>query len=341
MGTRMRMPMTERQARIEAFLAAGPWARAELHPLPGDASFRRYVRLTGGPKPALLMDAPPPEDVRPFVKVDRLLSGYGLSVPDIYQADEDNGLLVIEDFGDDTYTRRLASGADEGALYRLAVDTLIALHRATGARADEDIDLPPYDFGRYWTEALLLPEWYLPAIGLPPSSAAMEEYAALWQSLLPLADALPASLVLRDYHVDNIMALDHRDGVRQCGLLDFQDALVGPVAYDLVSLLHDARRDVSPAVRQAMTDRYLTAFPDLDPAEFAAAAAILSAQRNCKIIGIFTRLLKRDGKPVYLRHIPRVWRLLERDVSHPALAPLADWLDRHVPAAHRQPPEAA
>ena len=130
--------------------------------------------------------------------------------------------------------------------------------------------------------------------------------------------------------------------MRACGLLDFQDAVGGPASYDLVSLLEDARRDVPEGLRIAMTERYLAAFPELDRADFARSAAILAAQRNCKIIGIFTRLWRRDGKPAYLGHIPRVWRLLEGDVRRePALRPIADWLDRHLPPELRHAPRAA
>lgn len=326
--------MSGREDRIVAFLAANGWGSARRVPLVGDASFRRYERLSDGPRPALLMDAPPPqEDVGPFVTVARHLTGLGLSAPEIYAVDLEAGLLVIEDFGDDTYSARLASGAAEEPLYALAVDLLVELHRAPRAA---DVAVPPYDETRLIDEANLLVDWYLPAMrGAPTAPALKRGYLELWRSLLPLADATPTSLVLRDYHVDNLMWLDDRDGAARCGLLDFQDAVIGSTAYDLVSLLEDARRDIDPALARAMWDRYLAAFPALDRDAFTAAGAMLSAQRNCKIIGIFTRLSERDGKPIYLEHIPRVWRLLEGDAAHPALAPLRDWLDRHIPAGDR------
>ena len=186
---------------------------------------------------------------------------------------------------------------------------------------------------RLQREADLLIDWFLPAVtGAPAPAAVAAEYRAVWRALYPLADAAPPTLVLRDYHVDNLMELPGRAGVAACGLLDFQDALIGSPAYDLVSLVNDARRDISPALRDAMVERYLAAFPALDRESFLAAAAMLSAQRNCKIVGIFTRLMARDGKPVYLQHIPRVWRLLEADLVHPALAPLKVWLDGGHPA---------
>jgi len=149
---------------------------------------------------------------------------------------------------------------------------------------------------------------------------------------------VPSSLVLRDFHVDNLMRVDDRDGIMCCGLLDFQDAVQGPVSYDLVSLLEDARRDVPETLAQRMKTRYLAAFPALDRNAFEASYCVLGAQRSAKIIGIFTRLCLRDGKPQYLAHIPRVWRLLERDLAHPALAPVSQWLGRRISPAHRRIP---
>ena len=326
-----------RQHAISAFLSDAGWGGIAPAPLATDASFRRYFRLTDRDRRAVLMDAPPPqEDVRPYIQVAGLLRGHGLSAPEIYADDREQGLLMIEDFGDDTYTKLLAKGHDEAALYALAIDTLVALQRAVAAPPD----LPPYDEPALLTEAALLTDWYAPAVlgeRLPPDARA--EYVELWRKVLPLA-ALPSpTLVLRDYHVDNLMLLPGRDGVRGCGLLDFQDALCGPPSYDLVSLLKDARRDVPPALREAMTERYFAAFPRLDRGAFRRSAAILAAQRNAKIIGIFTRLARRDGKPHYLGHIPRVWRLLESDLQEPALRGVAGWLDRHLPPAARRAPD--
>jgi aminoglycoside/choline kinase family phosphotransferase len=326
-----------RDAAIAGFLAAAGWGASRPAPLAADASFRRYFRLADGDRRAVLMDAPPPhEDVRPYIAVAGMLREHGLSAPEIFAEDRAQGLLLIEDFGDDTYTRLLARGADEAGLYALAVDTLIALQRAVAAPPA----LPPYDAEALLREAALLVEWYAPAVlPAPLSPAQCEEYLALWRAVLPLVATPAPTLVLRDYHVDNLMLLAGREGVRGCGLLDFQDALCGPAGYDLVSLLEDARRDVPPALREAMTERYLAAFPELDRGAFRRAAAILAAQRNAKIIGIFTRLWRRDGKPGYLGHIPRVWRLLEADLHEPALRPLARWLDRHLPPAARRAPD--
>ena len=282
------------------------------------------------------MDAPPPmENVAPYLAVARHLLALGYSAPRILAEDCAAGLLLIEDFGDETFTRLLDAGADEAELYALAVDLLIDLHRQTRAAA---VDLPPYDDSRLLAEANLLVDWYLPAIGAPVAAAAREDYQDRWRAAFAAFRGTPPTLVLRDYHVDNLMRLRGRSGVAACGLLDFQDAVLGPPAYDLVSLLEDARRDVTRAVAAAMLDRYFRAFPKLDRAAFMAGYAVLGGQRNAKIVGIFTRLMVRDAKPQYLAHIPRVWRLLEGDLAHPALAAMREWFDRHVPRALRVVP---
>jgi aminoglycoside/choline kinase family phosphotransferase len=330
---------SERDAVIDGFLAAHGWSGSTSAMLAGDASFRRYYRLRRGSRRVVLMDAPPPfEDVGPYIAVAGILRGLGLSAPEVHAEDREQGLLLIEDFGDETYTRLLAGGADEAALYTLAIDTLAALHRAVAANGIPS--LPPYDEERLLAEASLLTDWYAPAVlGVPLSVTAREDYLARWRSVLPEAALPAATLVLRDYHVDNLMLLRDRPGVGACGVLDFQDAVLGPASYDLVSLLEDARRDVPGQLRAAMLERYLAAFPDLDRSAFARSAAIMAAQRNCKIIGIFTRLWRRDGKPAYLPHISRVWRLLEDDLRRePALEPVAAWLQRHLPSAVRHPP---
>ncbi len=325
---------------MAAFLDNCGWGNVMPGPLAGDASFRRYYRLRSDGRRAILMDAPPPEeDVGPYIGISTLLRDLGFSAPEILAEDRAAGFLMIEDFGDDTYTRLLDRGADEAALYTLAVDTLIELQRAVAARGVPD--LAPYDTVRLLAEAALLVDWYMPTVlGKPLAAGLREEYFTLWTEVLPQA-ALPGdTLVLRDYHVDNLMLLRDRSGVQGCGLLDFQDAVRGPPSYDLVSLLEDARRDVGIELRRAMTERYITAFPSLDRSAFLCSAAVLAAQRNCKILGIFTRLWKRDGKPRYLVHLPRVWRLLEQDLAHPALAPIAQWLDRHLPLGARGAPAA-
>jgi N-acetylmuramate 1-kinase len=330
--------LPDRSAAIASFLAASGWGGVPRRVLAADASFRRYDRLEEASRRAVLMDAPPPqEDVRPFLAIARLLHGLGLSAPRILAEDVATGLLLIEDFGDDTYTRLLAGGADAAALYTLAIDVLIALHRdfvpamapfATG-----------YDDQRLLSEVAELVDWYLPAVsGRPIEAALRAEYLDLWRALLPVARGVPESLVLRDYHADNLMLLDGRAGIAACGLLDFQDAVIGPRSFDVMSLLMDERRDVPAPLAAAMRARYLAAFPALDPERFAASYAVLGGLRHCKNIGRFARLWRRDGKPGYLPHIPRVWRLVDQDLRHPVLAPVAAWLAVHLPPALRRVP---
>jgi aminoglycoside/choline kinase family phosphotransferase len=330
----------QRRQAMREFLETAGWAGVAPQPLAGDASFRTYYRLRRGAERAVVMDAPPPqEDVKPYIAVANVLRRLGFSAPDVIAEDRDRGFLLIEDFGDGTYTRLLQHGADETGLYALAVDTLAALqHSATAAGLP---DLPVYDQPRLLAEAVLLVDWYMPAVlAEPPGAPLREEYLALWRGLLaPVSAISPPTLVLRDFHIDNLMLLPGRSGVRACGLLDFQDAVLGAPAYDLVSLLKDARRDVPQSLRRAMTARYLAANPAHDHADFRCLAAILAVQRNCKILGIFTRLWKRDGKPAYLIHIPRLWRLLETDLREPALHDLARWFDRHLPPHVRQVPD--
>lgn len=328
--------MTDREALIADFLAMAGWDNAERGVLAGDASFRRYDRLIRGDERGVLMDATTPkEDVRPFINIDRILRHMGMSAPEILAEDVAAGLLLLEDLGDNIYNRVLAEGGDEAALYELAVDLLVELHR----QFDGDETVPLYDDDVFLTEARLLTDWYMPAVcGLETPAAPCAEYCELWLRVLAEARRVPATLVLRDYHVDNMIWLPERSGVAACGLLDFQDARLGPITYDLVSLFEDARRDVSPALASNLLKRYLDAFPELDREAFAASYAIMGAQRSAKILGIFTRLDRRDGKPGYLSHIPRVWRWLEGDLMHPALADLRDWFERELPPETRTTP---
>ncbi|MCC7271310.1 MAG: phosphotransferase [Alphaproteobacteria bacterium] len=330
--------MTSRAAAIDRFLERAGWAGAERRPLAGDASFRRYLRLRRGGESAVLMDAPPPmEDVRPFVRVAATLRALGLSAPAVLAVDDANGLVLEEDLGDGTYARLLGEGADERALYRLAVDVLAALQARVPA--DAVAALPAYDSARILDELAVLVDWFLPAAtGAATAPAVREDYLARWRTVLEAAPLGPPTLVLRDHHVGNLMWLPGRPGIAACGLLDFQDAVAGPRAYDLVSLLEDARRDVHPDLQAAMYAHYLDVAGVADRDAFAHAYAVLGAQRNCRIIGVFTRLDRRDGKPHYLPFLPRVWALVGRDLRHPALGPVAEWLDRHVPPALRTVP---
>ena len=322
-----------------SFLNQADWSGATINPLKGDASFRRYARVQLNGQTAMLMDAPPDkEDIAPFVTIARHLSALGFSSPKILAEDPAQGFLLLEDFGDGTFTRILENGGDEEALYGLATDLLIDLHKRSQAEVLPKA-LPRYDAGKLLEEARLLTDWFMPVVlDRETPYVVAEEHDHLWMALFPFVTQAPRTLVLRDYHVDNLMVLEGRSGTAACGLLDFQDALAGHPAYDLVSLLEDARRDIDPTLVSVMKERYFAAFPDLDRDSFEAAYAILGAQRHAKVIGIFTRLMVRDKKPVYLEHIPRVWRLLEKACEYPALSSIKGWLDRNIPSDMRRAP---
>lgn len=308
---------------LDDFLYEHGWSDAVVSPLAGDASFRRYFRVARGDgRKAILMDAPPPhEDTKPFIDVAEYLTNAGFRAPEIWARDQARGLVLLEDFGDLRMREHLDTHPQEDTvIYRRAIDTIVRLNDTPPA------NLPPYDEAAYLREVQLLSEWYMPAMGLDVDQA---EFDRIWRNaLLPVSNCQQVT-VLRDYHAENIMLLDDGDQ----GLIDFQDALIGHPAYDLVSLLQDARRDVSPALEIAMLEHYRKAAnsgPDFD-----LHYALLGAQRNTKIIGIFTRLWKRDGKDRYLSFLPRMWGLLERDLAHPGLASLMQWFDGNIPAEIR------
>jgi aminoglycoside/choline kinase family phosphotransferase len=314
------------------FLAALGWGDSEIRPLAGDASFRRYFRVVHGKRRAVLMDAPPPhEDPRPFVAVSEWLSDAGLSAPRILGHDLERGLLLLDDFGDVRLRETLdAAPGRETELYAIAVDLLVKLHQHPVMPG-----LKPHGLDEWLNELHLFTNWYCPAMGIEPDVAGWD---AAWGEVLGrvAGDGLGPVTVLRDYHAENIMLVGERRGIAHLGLLDFQDAVTGHPAYDLVSVLEDARRDVTPSVERAMLDRYMKATgqgPDFESAYWA-----LAAQRNTRILGVFTRLWKRDGKPGYRKFQPRMWGLLERDLTQPGLAPVRAWFDANIPEAARVAP---
>lgn len=329
------LAISERDRLRTDFVRRAGWGDAGERLLAGDASFRRYFRLTRPRASAVVMDAPPPqEDVRPFVRIGRHLLELGLSVPIIHAVDETNGFLLLEDLGDDTFARVLKAGGDAAELYTRATDVLVVLHRA-GPHALLP-GLVPYAGEALIDAAMLLPEWYLPAAtGRTVSDEETETYRAAWRASLANLPVAVDTLLLRDFHTDNLLWLPARSGVRACGVLDFQDALQGHPAYDLVSLIEDARRDITPAVQAACFARYV-AETGLDKKDFATGFALMAAQRHARIIGLFVRLLQRDGKPEYLPHLPRVWRMFECALAHEALQPLRAWVDRLLPAGLRR-----
>ena len=309
---------------LNEFLNGCGWDKAAVNPLPGDASFRRYFRVNDeSGRKAILMDAPPPhEDPQPFIDVAEYLAGKGFRAPKIYAKNPDRGLVLLEDFGDQRMREHLDTHpSDERRIYSQAIDTIIELSRT------ECANLPPYDEDAYMREVRLLTDWYMPMMKLDFDQL---EFDNIWrQSLAPISKSQSVT-VLRDYHAENIMLLDDGDQ----GLIDFQDALIGHPAYDLVSLLQDARREVSIELETAMLDYYvMKAQP---PEDFHHHYALIGAQRNTKIIGIFTRLWKRDGKLRYLDFLPRMWALLERDLKHPKLTSLKRWFDENIPPDTRK-----
>jgi tRNA threonylcarbamoyl adenosine modification protein YjeE len=352
-------PRVERIAAVRRFLDATEFAEAERRRIQGDASTRSYERLTIGTRRAVLMNSPrrpdgPPvrdgkpysaiahlaEDIIPFVAVANGLRHLGFSTPQIYEAELKDGLLIIEDLGTDA----LVTGDPPAPIeerYSVAVDTLLALHSrpirsVVPVAPNVTHHLPRYDPDALLIEAELLLDWYLPRFGSAVSKAARENYVALWQEALqPVFETAP-TWVLRDFHSPNLLWLPQRNGIARIGLLDFQDAVMGPPAYDLASLLQDARVDVPELMEITLLGRYVkTRFEtetNFDPAAFTRAYSTLAAQRASKILGIFSRLDRRDGKPQYLRHMPRVWGYLQRSLLHPGLAPLKEWYASHTPA---------
>lgn len=327
----MASPMTPPSHAFD-FLAASGWEGAEILPLAGDASFRRYFRVVQGSRTAVLMDAPPPhEDPQPFIAVAEWLSSRGLTAPEILARDLDRGLLLLGDFGSARLRETLDSDPGrERELYELATDLLVELHRHPPLSS-----LRPHGLDQWLEELNLFTEWYCPAVGAHFDA---DSYRSAWRQVLePVArDGLGPVTVLRDYHAENIMLVEGRDGIAHFGLLDFQDALAGHPAYDLASVLEDARRDVPQAIERAMIDRYVAATGHKEALE--RAYWTLAAQRNTRILGVFTRLWKRDNKPGYRRFQPRMWGLLERDLTEPCLAPVRDWFDANIAPRHRREP---
>lgn len=359
-----------RLAAIVDFLSHNGWGpeSAHLSYLQGDASPRRYARLRHNDgKRAILMDTPrqpdgPPirdgkpysriahlaEDVRPFVAIGTALAASGFSTPQIFAHDVAQGLLIIEDFGDAVFSSEIAKRRDQRELWQRATDTLTALRHRRPERALPLPDgtahtLPVLDQEPLQIEADLLLDWYWPAaLGTQPSATQRQEFRAAWQDIFVRLDQQPKGWVLRDYHSPNLIALDDRPAPRDVGIIDFQDALFGPEAYDLVSVLQDARLTVPEAIEHEMLARYIQAAASTDPAfderTFRFSYAALGAQRNTKILGIFARLAKRDGKRQYLAHIPRIWGYLARDLAHPELSVLKGWYDANFPPASRARP---
>ena len=352
-------PRAERIAKIRGFLERNGFGAAERRRIQGDASTRSYERLSLDGATYILMNSPkrpdgPPvrdgkpysaiahlaESVTPFIAVAQGLTERGFSAPAIFAADRELGLLVLEDLGNELVVDGEPPKPIE-ARYEVATDLLAALHREPlpdmlPVEPGVDYRLPRYDMDALLIEVELLPDWYLPKMRAEISDATRAEFLALWREALQPAIDAPATWVLRDYHSPNLLWLPEREGIQRIGLLDFQDAVMGSAAYDVASLLQDARVDVPEMMEIALLSRYtrarMKADAGFDAPAFVRLYATLSAQRASKILGIFARLERRDHKPQYLRHMPRVWAYLQRSLAHPALGRLAAWYRANVPA---------
>jgi len=351
-------------ARLEdlrKFLSEAGFLDAARERMPGDASTRSYARLIRDDGTWILMNSPRrpdgpaiydgksysaavhlAEDVRPFVAIDNGLRAHGFSAPAIRHADLDSGFLITEDFG--------SAGVIEGdpprpivECYEAATDMLAELHRkalpeTAPLQPESPYQIPLYDIDAWLVEIGLMLEWYLPDRGAEVSLQQRDEFVTMWRTLLQKPAAAPRTWAMRDFHSPNLIWLGERQDIARAGILDFQDAVLGTGAYDLVSLLQDARIDVPESLELALLTRYIkarrAADEGFDPAGFAELYAIMSAQRNTRLLGTFARLNRRDGKPQYLRHQPRIWTYLTRSLAHPALARLREWYAANVPPPH-------
>ena len=347
-----------RLAMLRQFLTGAGYVEEKRQRMPGDASTRSYARLFRGDRSVILMNSPRrpdgpaiydgkpysaavhlAEDVKPFVAIANGLRERGLSAPAIHHADLDAGFLITEDFGREGFVegdppRPIAER------YEAATDLLAALH---GEPLPEILPLAPqitYTIPRFDIDAMLVEiglmlEWYLPDRHAEPTDNLRAEFVTQWRDLLARTTATQPTWVLRDFHSPNLIWLNERSGICKVGVIDFQDAVLGPAAYDLVSLLQDARLDVPEQLELALLTRYIKARHAtdgaFDPAGFAETYAIMSAQRNTRLLGTFARLNRRDGKPQYLRHQPRIWTYLTRSLAHPVLSGIRGWYAEHVP----------
>jgi N-acetylmuramate 1-kinase len=350
--------VVERLKALRQFLSDAGFVDARRKRMPGDASTRSYARLMQDEAVFILMNSPKKpdgpavydgksysaavhlaEDVKPFVAIDHGLRGRGFSAPKIHHSDLDGGFLITEDFGSDP----VIEGDPAAPIlerYEAATDLLATLHSETVPEtlpvAPGEYRIPVFDIDAWLVEIGLMVEWYLPDRGAPLSEKLRDEFITMWRDLLQKPAAAPKTWVIRDFHSPNLIWLGDREGISRVGIIDFQDAVLGPAAYDVVSLLQDARIDVPELTELTLFSRYIKkrreADADFDAAEFASHYAIMSAQRNTRLLGTFARLNRRDGKPQYLKHQPRIWSYLNRSLAHPSLAPLRDWYAANVPA---------
>ena len=325
---------TARDHQIDQFLKTTDWKESRREAMRPDASARQYFRLTKNGKSAILMDAAPPfEEVGTFRRKAEIFRHYGWRIPNIFACDETLGLLILEDFGDVSFATLLADGGDAGSLYNDAIDNLIHLHRQDTTVAKK---LPHLDDGRLVYLATWLIEWYVPMVQPQNLSRVIRErFIELWMDAFSVLRHVPMHAAHLDFQFHNLMRCAGKTAIEKCGVLDFQDACFAPITADLVLLLQNAREDVQQTIVESGLKRYLDAFPKISRDDFHASFAAFSAHNAMRILGLFARLKMRDGKGQYLQHIPRNLKYLEQSLKHPALAPIREWFDTHVPTEKR------
>ena len=319
-----------------SFIKDHGWHDATVSFLAGDASNRTYYRLEkSSGEQAVLMDAyGETEKVKEFIEIDHLLEDLGCSVPRILGQDLETRFILLEDLGDQTFTQCLKEGMAAEPLYTAAVDTLVEVHQKFDITAHPS--LPTYDLDHMLEKVNLFLTWYYPYVhGCDLTPAIRESWEDAWRKALKILEPAPKTLILRDYHVDNLLWLPDRQGIKRCGLLDFQDANLGPTVYDLVSLFEDVRLDVCPAITEKLLDRYLKNFPILDKDMFMAQYYTAGAQRIVRILGVFLRIFKQTQRDHYLQFLPRAWKWLENDLKHGNLGDIHLWFEEHFPSGKR------
>lgn len=315
---------------LQDFLAENGLSTANISFLAGDASPRKYYRVFQEGQTFVLMETPSTEKPDQFIKIATVLAEHGFSAPKILAYNLQAGYILLEDLKDETFTAVLKKSPDQaGKLYTLATQAIIKLSQTFIQKPD---CVEEYSEQQFMDGVRLFAEWYYPAThGHQLDASALAEFEVLWSRVFAAIDTLPKSLMLRDFHVDNLMYLEDRSGIKACGLLDFQDARWGPIAYDFISLIDDVRVHLDPRVEEMFWKLYAEAFPDFQFGKRERILAhMLSVSRLVRILGTFVRLAKRDGKVHYLNHIPRIWQLIDKNFALPELAEIKDWFDRHV-----------
>jgi aminoglycoside/choline kinase family phosphotransferase len=324
----MTIESTDRSAQLQRFIDSHfSGVKYSMTPIVGDAGLRDYFRLSTQDSNYIIMDCPPSyTSVKPFIDVAQFLTQNDFSAPQIINYDTENGFLILQDFGK-VSVRDYILGLEEQDLqertniYHLSINLLVDLQKIAPPS-----ELQNFSNDLMCSELSVFSDYYIPyKKNEKISSAKLEQFIEIWQNILSKQTQTTKSIILRDYHVENMMYLDQEKNIKKLGLLDFQDALVGSPIYDLVSILEDARIDI-PRNFALECIQYYAEQKNLDFNKVLNDYHILGAQRNLRILGVFARKYSRDGNDTYLQYIPRVLKYLEYDLSHPILRPLKDWL---------------